>query len=196
MKKFQPLAAAAMYGLLAAFLSGCNQSVSALETRAPPQPLPSVPLDPVQTSELGPAIPGGSGDGGGPLVIGEDTSVPGGSDQMASLDGGDPTALQPVAEDTTGEPLSREELAGTWIVDSDNPDCRIILAFTKWAGGYRAATRRCESDELGAVTAWDVNGDHVVLVDGSGQMVASLYSTGPERYDGSTAGGLRISFSR
>ena len=87
-------------------------------------------------------------------------------------------------------------MAGTWTVATDNPDCRIILAFTKWSGGDRAATRRCQSDELGALSAWDVKGDQVVLVDANGASVANLYSSGPQRYDGSTAGGNRISLTR
>ena len=97
----------------------------------------------------------------------------------------------------TAPSISREAMAGTWTVASDNPDCRIILAFTKWSGGYRAATRRCNSDPNWApVTAWDVKGDSVILVDSNGSQVASLYSAGPERYDGSMAGGAAISFTR
>jgi hypothetical protein len=196
MTTYRPLVAMALCGAIAAVMSGCNQSVSALETRSPPQPLPSVPLEPVESTQLDPAIPANGQPGGDPLVVTGDPAQIGQGDRMASLDQGDQTSLDQAPAGAVGETLSREALAGTWAVTSDNPDCRIILAFTKWSGGYRAATRRCESQELTAVTAWDVQNDKVVLVDGNGQTVASLYSTGAERYDGSTAGGMRISFSR
>lgn len=181
-------------------LAGCNRSISTLETRSPPQPLPSTPLEPVQTSQLDPAQTDLQGE---PAPIAGEL---GSSEQLASLEG-DPNApqtLEPQSQESAmatpsgqaGSSISRESMAGTWTVPSDNPDCRIILAFTKWSGGYRAATRRCTSSELGTVTAWDVRGDSVILVDSNGTQVASLYSAGPERYDGSMAGGTAISFTR
>lgn len=194
------LARTFLFAVMAAFvLAGCNRSFNTLETRAPPQPLPSAPLEPVQTTQLNPANP----DWQEPSPIAGQVE---GDDQYASLDG-DPNApqtLEPQSQESAmatpsgqgGPTLSREEMAGTWTVVSDNPDCRIILAFTKWSGGYRAATRRCNSTELGAVTAWDVKGQSVVLVDSNGSTVASLYSSGPERYEGSLVGGTPISFSR
>jgi hypothetical protein len=94
------------------------------------------------------------------------------------------------------ETVTREAMAGTWTVASDNPDCRIILAFTKWSGGYRAATRRCNTAELSGVAAWDVKENRVVLVDGSGNAVASLVPAGPERYQGNTNSGKPVVFSR
>ena len=109
---------------------------------------------------------------------------------------GDQIASTETAPAPSGEPVSRESVSGAWIVSSDNPDCRMILAFTKWSGGYRAATRRCNTPELGAVTAWDVKGNQVVLVDGSGNAVATLYSAGAERYDGQTSSGKAIQFTR
>ena len=173
--------------LTAALLaSGCNRSVSALDPGAPPAPLTSAPLDPVQSQSLDP-------------VTGQPMVQPNGAtgDQMASLDPNAPgqpgaSGAPPVA----GPEISREAMTGTWTVATDNPDCRIILAFTKWSGGYRAATRRCEAPELAGVTAWDVRGSQVILVDGTGNTVATLYSAGPELYDGRTSGGRAIRFSR
>jgi len=192
-------------------LSACQRSVSALDTRLPPEPLPSTPLEPVQTGELAP--PGLDGQ---PSNLTPGVAQP--NDQLASLDpsaqqGGQVDAngqFQPhqsgdvqiqggVGTDPAaagGEPVSRESMAGTWTVASDNPDCRIILAFTKWSGGYRAATRRCNSSELSSISAWDVHGSLVVLVDGNGNRVASLQSAGAERYAGSTASGSQVTFSR
>ena len=183
-------------------LSGCNRSVSALDTRLPPEPLPSTPLEPVQSGQLEPLAPGQQ-----PVFDAQGNPVPAGDpNQVASLGNGNgqaPQILQPGqvapqagAPASGGEALSREALAGTWTVASDNPDCRIILAFTKWSGGYRAATRRCNSPELASVSAWDVSGSSVVLIDGSGNRIAGLISAGPERYDGATSSGQRVVFSR
>jgi Protease inhibitor Inh len=205
MKFARPVAAFSAFVLIAVFFTGCNRSVSALETRSPPQPLPSVPLDPIETAELSPAIETQAG----PVTVMEqqpiDRSIDQPTDrpivieapeQTARVSSGEPVPLAAEPTDIGTDSLSREALAGTWVVNSDNPDCRIILAFTKWSGGYRAATRRCTSEELAAITAWDVRGDSVVLVDSKGQTVASLNESGPQRYDGATAAGIPVTFSR
>jgi hypothetical protein len=200
---------------IAIALAGCNQSISALETRSPPQPLPSTPLEPVESTQLDPANPGANQpyDPDRPY---DPNQPPYGAErqnerddrQIASTDqqtDAAPHELNTQSQEGQtqqnvarggSESLSREALAGTWIVASDNPDCRIILAFTKWSGGYRAATRRCDSGELATVSAWDVRDNNVILVDSNGSEVASLYSSGSERYEGRTAGGNPISFTR
>lgn len=164
--------------LLSAALVGCNQTGS-VNTRLPPEPLPSSPTEPVQSGELQPVDPEVQ-------VAGqpEAPSVPSAENEV-------PSSIEP-----SGEPVTREAMAGSWNVPSDNADCRIILAFTKWSGGYRAASRRCNSPEIAAVTAWDVKGNQVVLVDGSGATVARLYNSGGSRYDGSTNSGGKITFTR
>ena len=184
--------------LMALAVSGCNRSSNALNinTQTPPQPLPSVPSGTVASTQLDP--------------ISEQTSA--NPAQSAALDA--PTAPQaptieaaPVVEapvetaslepqQVSNEPLTHEPLAGSWNVASDSSQCRAILAFTKWSGGYRATTLRCNSPELSTVTAWDIKGSKVVLVDGNGAQVASLGSVGTERYAGVTASGQPISFSR
>jgi Protease inhibitor Inh len=173
-------------------VSGCNRSVSALDV--PPASLPPAPLDPVQSGTLDPVT-------GQPMqpapgqIPGEQLS---GDTQVAGLDPNDgtqPEQFTPPPQ-VSSEAISREAMAGTWTVASDNPECRIILAFTKWSGGYRAATRRCNAPELSGVTAWDVRENQVVLVDGTGNSVATLYSSGPERYEGRTNTGQPITFTR
>ena len=46
------------------------------------------------------------------------------------------------------------------------------------------------------VAAWNVAGKQVVLKDNTGNVVARLYSSGAEKYDGQTATGQPISFTR
>jgi hypothetical protein len=172
-------------------LAGCQRGVSALDTRS--DPLPPAPVGTVQSTPLDPAAPAAIAPAPGQQVAATDPNA------LPPADGGVPGAQQtatppPPTPSTT--PITRESLAGTWTVASDNPECRIILAFTKWSGGYRAATRRCNTPEISTVTAWDVRENLVVLVDAGGNQVASLASVGPERYDGTTAGGKPVTFSR
>ena len=184
---------AALCILATVALSGCQRSVSALDTRLPPEPLPSTPLEPVAGSELQPLDPNGV-----PQQLPQGQEQIAGNPDLSGLDqtGGEQVAALDPAPQPAAEPISREGMAGTWTVATDNPECRIILAFTKWSGGYRAATRRCNSSELSSVSAWDVKDNRVVLVDANGNQVANLSSSGAERYDGSTSGGKRITFSR
>lgn len=175
-------------------LGGCAR-MSTLDTRSA-EALPPAPIDSVQSSQLDPAAP---------AQITPDQQVAAVDPSLAPADplapqtgvpAGDAASLTPAAPAAAGPPISRESVTGTWVVASDNPECRIILAFTKWAGGYRAATRRCETAEMGTVTAWDVKDNKVVLVDANGNQVASLASAGAERYDGVTAGGKPVNFTR
>jgi hypothetical protein len=172
-------------------LSGCQRGVSALDTRS--DPLPPAPVGTVEATPLEPAAPAAIAPATGQQVAAADPNA------LPPADGTAPAAGQPAAATPptpSATPITRESLAGTWTVASDNPECRIILAFTKWSGGYRAATRRCNTPEISGVSAWDVRDNLVVLVDAGGNQVASLASTGPERYDGTTAGGKPVTFSR
>lgn len=168
-------------------MAGCNRSVnSVLNTGSDPQRLPSAPVDPVQSGQLPP--PQGTGTdmaGLEPQPAGAAPTIPENSTQ--------PAPAQPAPN---GEPVTREAVSGTWTVSSDNSECRMILAFTKWSGGYRAATKRCESAELQTVSAWDVKGQQVVLMDGSGNTIARLYNSGGERFDGTTNSGQPVTFVR
>ncbi len=189
--------------MAAIVVAGCTRTSNplAVNTR-PPQPLPSVPAGNVESSQLDPVsgelqnrstLPASTG------VQQQTTGTP-----TAPTIGGHTTAAAEipsanVAGETVNqgtEPLTRESLLGAWDVQSDNSECRIMLAFTKWSGGYRAGSSACQSDEIGSVIAWDVKGQQVILVDGGGNTVARLFSSGNERYDGTLNSGTPISFTR
>ena len=189
--------------LMALSVVGCNRSVSALAP-SPPQPLPSVPSGDLQVTQLDP-------------ISGEQTQL---NNQNGQFDPNAPQTLQPIDGNPNtssaqtgidgqnsqtdiaslapqgGKPLEHETVLGSWQVLTDNSDCKVFLAFTQWSGGYRAGSRRCQSAEVGSVTAWDIKGQQVVLVDANGNTVARLYSSGNDRYDGQTTSGKPISFSR
>jgi len=192
--------------LMGLAVAGCTRSTDALNvnTQAPPQPLPSVPSGNVQTSQLDPvATQNTSAQPGLAQPLPEVPATAPAPPEVPEIATPTPEAVTEVTQvaavetpKASAEPLTHEPLAGSWNVPSDNADCRIILAFTKWSGGYRAATRRCSSSEIGSVNAWDVKGSQVVLVDSAGNQVANLQSTGNNRYSGQTVSGKPISFSR
>ncbi|MGB7285464.1 MAG: protease inhibitor Inh/omp19 family protein [Salaquimonas sp.] len=161
-------------------ITGCNRSINSIAPAGSPQRLPSAPVESVDAGQLPPPVD--------PNVTTEAPEAP--QVETASLS----TDNTPPAP--SGEPITREAVSGSWNVDSDNPECRMILAFTKWSGGYRAATRRCNSTELSNVSAWDVKGQQVVLMDAGGNTVARLYQSAGSRYDGTTNSGAAISFTR
>ena len=182
---------------MALAVAGCNRSSNALNisTRTPPQPLPSVPSGNVESAQLDPISQNAPQPENPSSVLDAPTSP-----QAPTV--GATQEVKPVetasleTQPSSSEPLTHEPLAGSWNVASDSSQCRAILAFTKWSGGYRATTLRCNSPELSTVTAWDIKGSKVVLVDSSGSQVASLGSVGTERYAGTTKTGKPISFSR
>jgi hypothetical protein len=182
MKNIRPVAVLAAGLMAATVLAGCQRSVSGLDTRGSAEALPPAPIGVVQATPLEPA----------PMSPDQQVAAIDPALQTPTVE--TPAAVAPPPVSTA--PVTREGMAGTWTVATDNPECRIILAFTKWSGGYRAATRRCNTPEIGAVTAWDVKDNKVVLVDANGNQVASLASTGAESYDGATAAGTPVRFSR
>ena len=178
-------------------ISGCTRTSSPfrVDTRTPPQALPSVPAGEVQTSQLDPIYQTDGQTVTDPYAT-QANPVP-----TAPTTGGevvtDPNTSTAALSASTGtEPLSREALMGSWNVVSDNPACRAIFAFTKWDNGYRATTRSCTSPEISSITAWDVKGQEAVFVDQDGNTVARLYASGNDRFDGTTSSGLPVTLSR
>jgi hypothetical protein len=151
-------------------------------------------VEPVDAGQLPPAIDQGQMANGVDPTL-QDPNAPQTAPVSPALDSQTQVASTE-APASSGEPVTREAVSGAWIVQSDNPQCRMILAFTKWSGGYRAATKRCNSPELASISAWDVKGAQLVLMDAGGNPIARLYHSGGERYDGTTNSGQAVSFTR
>lgn len=211
---------------LAAFsalgLSGCTRSINDIAPTAQPRLLPAAPVEAVQSANALPPPVGGQGAVFGQTPVYNNGVVNNTGLNNSGQFGGvnsqgfpnaptaaptAPTApsvnvaVMPTAENAgvtaqTAAPITREAVSGTWQVISDSSSCRMILAFTKWQGGYRAATRKCSSTELGSISAWDVKGKQVILMDANGNAIAKLYKSGNERYDGTTNSGAAIVFTR
>jgi hypothetical protein len=94
-----------------------------------------------------------------------------------------------------GAALGRTDLLGGWTITSAGDSCQLFMTLTSWTGGYRASTRGCTTDTLKSISAWNLQGTSVVLAGQGGSPVATLASTGPNRFDGQ-AGAQPVSFYR
>lgn len=173
-------------------LAGCQSSrMGALQTQPQPAPLNPAPAGTVTSNQLPPpAQPDGTFNGQQPNgdfpTAPENAANPNGTD----LDG--QSSIQNVA---TNAPVTKEALVGAWKVSTSGSNCQMFMALTKWTGGFRAASRGCPGDAA-AVSAWNVSGNKVILSDTNGNQVATLFQSGPTKYDGQTSGGSAISLSR
>ncbi len=162
-------------------LSGCTQTRFGGNSSQPASLTPT-PVGVVEAKELEPANPG---------------------DQLTTDQTATDTTLEPDIKIAAAPPpadggkeVTREALVGAWQVNTGGSQCQLFLSLTKWSGGYRAASRGCAAAALSDVQAWDVKGKQVILVNSTGGTAARLYRSANARYDGSTAAGGAISFSR
>lgn len=143
-------------------------------------PLPATPTTPVGTGTLAPLDPN--------APPGATLGDPGA--QPADL------ANNPVSAPANAQQIGRTDLLGGWKVSSAGDNCMAFMTLTTWSGGYRANTRGCASPALSGIAAWDLNGNQVVLKDGSGLIVAQLYSSASGQFNGQTSAGSPISLYR
>ena len=158
-------------------LTGCQRFSGSRNYAAP---LPATPTTAVGQGDLQPL------DGAAPPV-GTPTD-----DQTTATD----LASNPVAEPTGALEIGRSDMLGGWKLSSGGDNCQAFMTLTSWSGGYRANTRGCSSELLSGISAWDLSGKQIVLKDGSGQVVAQLYATAKEQFDGQTSSGSRASLYR
>ncbi len=111
-----------------------------------------------------------------------------------------PTTPKPVqvadAAPDKGPTVGRTDLLGNWKVTTSSDNCQLSMSLTSWAGGSRASSRGCTSPELAKISAWELVGKQVTLKGVDGSVVATLTSTGPERFAGSTSARQPVSLSR
>ena len=170
------LVAVSLAALLAAGCSSTRFS-SMNEQPAPLQPAPSGNVT-ASTTLPPPAAPGTTDPAGFP-------AAPGTTD-VASITP-DPAASAP--DVTTGN------VVGAWKASVSGQSCQMITSLTKLGANNRAASRQCAAP-IDGVKSWNVAGKQLSLYDESGSVVARLYSSGPEKFDGQTSTGLPISLSR
>jgi predicted small lipoprotein YifL len=166
---------------LAIALAGCG-SIGAIGfppmKRDAPESVDPVAVSPVESTQL-PPVAGAPPTGEGGIV----GAAPG-ADTVA-------TAPPPSAS-----ALGRTDLLGGWTIVSNGDSCQLFMTLTSWTGGYRAATRGCNTEVLKSISAWNLNGTQVVLAGTGGSPVATLVASGTSRFDGQTGQGAAVSFYR
>lgn len=164
-------------------LAGCTGSrLGSLDTRrAEPAPLTPAPTGTVTAAQLPPPTAPGTTE---PSDFPEAPQPS--EQQVAALD---PAAAANAPDITAGG------VAGVWNASVAGQSCRVATPQTKFGQGYRAGPLRCPAP-LDGVKSWNVSGKQLALYDEGGNVLARLYSSGPEKFDGQTTSGLPISLSR
>lgn len=164
-------------------LSGCtSQRFSSINTPRSTiaQPLEPAPAGTVTANQLPPPS--------GPGVTGQQ---PGAFPQAP----GAPAAQAGTQLAANAVDLSPTSVAGVWNASVAGQGCRVATPQTKFGQGFRAGPLRCPAP-LDGVKSWNVAGKELALYDQNGGVLARLYSSGGERFDGQTASGLPISLTR
>jgi hypothetical protein len=114
--------------------------------------------------------------------------------QTAMATSGAATATVPGA--AGGAPIGRTDLLGGWTINAAGDSCQLFMTLTTWAGGYRASTRGCTASSLQTISAWNMEGGQVQLLNDAGSTIARLYPASKTQFSGQTEGGGPITVSR
>jgi len=154
-----------------------------------PEPLAAVPAGTVTGEALPP-----------PGAVAPAPTAPGG---LAALDPNAQTAMATPGTATGAvpgaagaAPVGRTDLLGGWTINAAGDSCQLFMTLTTWAGGYRASTRGCNNASLQTISAWNMEGGQVQLLNDAGSTIARLYPTSKTQFSGQTEGGGPISVSR
>jgi hypothetical protein len=159
-----------------------------------PEPLAAAPAGTVTGEALPP--PGAIAPG----TVAPAPTAPGG---LAALDPNAQTAMATPGTATGtvppangAAPVGRTDLLGGWQINAAGDSCQLFMTLTTWAGGYRASTRGCNSASLQTISAWNMEGGQVQLLNDAGSTIARLYATSKTQFSGQTEGGGPITVSR
>ena len=176
--------ALATLGLAALASAGCSMSVPFMgDSRSEsPAPIAAAPAGSVTATPLPPPE----------APAGDPAQQPSG---LAALD----PALQGAAAappPATDVEVGRTDLLGGWTIASAGDSCQLFMTLTTWSGGYRASTRGCSNASLQTISAWNMEGKQVQLLNDTGATVARLYPSSKTQFNGQTEGGGPVSVSR
>jgi len=164
--------------LAALTASGCQSSrFSSIDDQ--PAPLEAQPTAPVSQSTLPPPTAPGTTD----------------PSQFPAAPGTQTASVSPAAPPANAPDLTPSTVGGVWTVSVSGQSCKIATSQTKFGQGYRAGPLRCP-DPVSNVKSWNVAGKQLSLYDENGSVMARLYSSGSEKFDGQTESGIPISFTR
>lgn len=162
--------------LAALMMAGCSSSrFSSVDTQ--PEPLTPAPAGTVNTAQLPPPV--------------QPATPPPGTEDMAAL----PPSPASTEPPSNASDVTAASVAGVWNATVSGQSCRIATPQTKFGAGFRAGPLHCPAP-LDGIKSWNVSGKQLALYDESGGVLARLYSTAGERFDGQTSSGVPISLSR
>ena len=165
--------------LAALALAGCtSERFSPAGSNRAPAPLAAAPSGTVTSNQLPPPSAATNAS--------EFPEAPQQDTQVAALD---PNAAANAPDVSTGS------VAGVWNVNVSGQSCRVATPQTKFGAGYRAGPLRCPAP-MDGVKSWNVEGKQLAFYDANGGVLARLYSSGGERFDGQTTSGQPISLTR
>jgi len=194
--------------ILKTFVLGCSGALAACQTAAvspqlaAPEPLQPAPVAPVSSTALSPvgvAPSTGAPSTGLPVQAGVDANgqaqdlqaIPSLSRPTSGVSGVQTVTVSPTID------FGRNAVLGAWNVSTNADSCLLNLSLTTWTGGFRASTRKCSTDQLLGIGAWNVAGKQLTLFNKTGGLIARLVASGDNRFDGTTeAGGTSISVFR
>jgi len=168
-------------GIATLLTTGCSLSLHrrAAPAYPPPTPIASMPAGAVTGVPLPPP----------------DATAEAGPSGLAALDPNASASTVPSAASATGE-VGRTDLLGGWTISSAGESCQLFMTLTTWAGGYRASTRGCVNAALQSVSAWNIDGGQVQLLNDAGTTVARLYPASRSQLNGQTPGGGPVTVTR
>jgi hypothetical protein len=171
----------AMAGLAAFLTAGCGLNLfNRGESRPPPPaPLAAAPAGTVTGAPLPP-----------PDAVAAEGPV-----GLAALDPSASGAMSAPAAAGTGE-IGRTDLLGGWTIAAAGESCQLFMTLTTWAGGYRASTRGCTNAAFQGISAWNLEGGQVQLLNDAGTTVARLYPASKSELSGQTPGGGPVTVTR
>ena len=158
------------------------------------EPLAAVPSGEVQQSTLPPPsdIPNDQFSAVGAMP---DATNPGDAERINSI--GETAVAGPApGAGSSSILLGRTDLLGGWTVSSDGDSCQLFMSLTTWSGGYRATTRGCSTSGLQEISAWNLTGQQVQLLNSEGVQVARLFASSKTKFDGQMESGSGIGFFR
>ena len=92
--------------------------------------------------------------------------------------------------------VGRTDLLGGWTISAAGDSCQLFMTLTTWAGGYRASTKGCAIAPLQTISAWNMEGRQIQLLNDTGATVARLYPSSRTQFAGQTEGGGPVSVVR
>jgi hypothetical protein len=162
------------------------------EKAVEPLPAATSTVGSVQSTDIGAPSADGNVDTVGGLPVDAGTSA---AEQPLAPPPGSTTAMTAPAGSGANGGLGRTDLLGGWTITSGTDSCQLFMTLTSWTGGYRASTRGCSSELLKSISAWNLQGSNVILAGNAGAPVATLASSGNNRFDGQ-ANGQGVTFYR